>query len=156
MAKKTVSHLDKFTRKLKLCRNAESNPDMDQMVYDLKQRFVEAMDDDLNVAKALAAVFEFARQINPIMDKKGLSPADRQKVEDVLKNVDSVLGIMDLEPAIEKDQTVDALIRKREEARRAKNWTEADHIRRQLADMGIEVIDTLDVDRTIWRKEREP
>jgi cysteinyl-tRNA synthetase len=148
-AKNTVAHLDKFVKKLQICPAGELNPDMDQLVYDLRHKFMESMDDDFNVAPALAALFEFTREINRIMDRQGLSPGDKQKVEEVLKGIDSVLGVMDLELP-EPDEQVQDLIKKREAARRDKDWESADLIRQELREMGIELIDTRD--GTLWRK----
>ncbi len=148
-AKSTVAHLDKFVKKLQLCPQGEPHPDMDQLVYNLKHKFVESMDDDFGVAPALAALFEFTREINRLMDRKGLSSGDKQKVEKALKSIDSVLGVMELEPP-ETDEKVQALIKKREQARSDKDWASADRIRQELKQMGIEVIDTRD--GTVWRK----
>jgi cysteinyl-tRNA synthetase len=148
-AKNTLAHLDKFVKKLQLCPAAEPYADMDQLLYDLRHKFMESMDDDFSVAPALAALFEFTRKINKIMDQKGLSSDDKQKVEKVLKEIDSVLGVMDL-TIPEPDQQVQDLIKRREAARRDKDWESADRIRRELREMGIELIDTRD--GTVWRK----
>jgi cysteinyl-tRNA synthetase len=148
-AKNTVAHLDQFVKKLLICPEGEPHPDMDQLVYDLRHKFMESMDDDFNVAPALAALFEFTREINRIMDQKGLSPGDKQKVEDALKGINSVLGVMDLELP-EPDEQVKDLIKKRDAARRDKDWESADRIRQELGEMGIELIDTRD--GTVWRK----
>jgi len=149
IAKNTVAHLDKFVKKFQRCPGGEPHPDMDQLVYDLKHKFIESMDDDFSVAPALAALFEFTREINRIMDQKGLSPGDKQKVEEVLKSIDSVLGVMELELP-EPEKKVRDLIKRREAARREKDWESADRIRQELKEMGIEVIDTRD--GTVWRR----
>ncbi len=149
VARNTIAKLDKFIKKLRYCQAGPPHPDMDQLVYNLKHKFVEAMDDDFNVAPALAALFEFIRHINRIMDTKGLSATDKQKVEEVMEGMDSVLGVMDLEPT-KPDEKVDELVKRREEARRDKDWATADRIRQDLKGMGIEVTDTRD--GTIWRR----
>jgi cysteinyl-tRNA synthetase len=100
------------------------------------------------MAPALAAVFEFAREINKVMDNQGLSPNDKQKVQEVLKGINSVLGVMDLELP-EPDERIAALIKERDKARRDKDWKRADRIREELKEMGVEVIDTRD--GTVWR-----
>jgi cysteinyl-tRNA synthetase len=151
-AKNTLSHLDKFIRKLHACRAGAPNPDMDQLVYEVRQRFTGAMDDDLNIARALAALFQFTRKINRVMDKKGLASEDIGKVATVLKTLNDVLGIMDLEPP-EEDPGIEQWIRARDDAREKKDWAAADRIRLELKEMGIEVIDTRD--GTVWRKERD-
>ncbi|MFH1123769.1 MAG: cysteine--tRNA ligase, partial [Pseudomonadota bacterium] len=149
-AKRTLTHIDKFIEKLHFCRAGEPHPGMDQLVYNLKHQFVESLDDDFNIARGLATLFGFVREINRIMDRGELSPPDKEKVMGVLREIDSVLGIMDLEPP-EPDKNVEALIGKRDDARRAKDWSAADRIRLELKEMGIEVIDTKD--GTLWRKE---
>jgi len=153
MAKRTMAHLDKFTRKLGVCRSGRPNPEVDQIIFDLRQGFIDGMDDDFNVARALAALFEFTRRINRMMDKGGLTPSDKEKLEKALKGLNAVLGILDLEPP-HKDVAVEELIRSREEARRSKEWVTADRIRQQLGEMGVEVIDT--PNGTIWRREQGP
>jgi cysteinyl-tRNA synthetase len=108
------------------------------------------MDDDFNIAPALAAVFQFASQVNRIMDRQGLAQKDKERIKEYLDGINSVVGVMDLAPA-RPDKGVEELIIKREEARRIKDWETADRIRRELEEkMGIEVIDTKD--GTIWRK----
>ncbi|MFC1867849.1 cysteine--tRNA ligase [Thermodesulfobacteriota bacterium] len=153
MARKTISNLDKFIIKFHHCQPGPIHPDIDQVIYDLRYNFVEAMDNNFNIAPALAALFKFTRRINRIMDQKGLEPGDKDKVRKSLKEINSVLRVMDLEPA-KPDQGVKELIKKREEARISRDWGTADQIRRELEEkMGIEVIDTKD--GTIWRKKEE-
>jgi cysteinyl-tRNA synthetase len=124
---------------------------MDQLVYDLKYHFTESMDDDLNIAPALAALFRFTGRINKIMDTGGLAQGDKNKVQDCLAGINSVLGVMDLEPP-ELDQIAETLLREREKARKAKDWETADRIRRDLEEQkGIQVIDTKD--GPTWRKK---
>lgn len=150
MAKETVSNMDRFAAKLDHCRIGQPHPEIDQMVYDLRYNFIKAMDDDFNIAPALAAVFQFASQVNRIMDRQGLAQKDKERIKEYLDGINSVLGVMDLAPA-RPDKGVEELIIKREEARRIKDWETADRIRRELEEkMGIEVIDTKD--GTIWRK----
>jgi cysteinyl-tRNA synthetase len=152
MAKKTLANLDTFIQKLHLCPKGPLQADMDQVVYDLKHKFTEAMDDDLNIAKALAAIFEFSRDINKRMDRTGLAEEDRVKVMESLKNINAVLGVMNLEPRGE-DREVEALVMKREEARKRKDWAAADQIRDELSKIGVELTDTKT--GTLWRRDRD-
>ncbi len=151
-AKNTIAHLDLFVEKLRSCSSGVSHSEMDQLLYNLKHQFIEAMDDDLNMALALASLFEFTREINRAMDRNGLSTMDKQKVEEGLREINSVLKILDLEPS-KPELDVKKWIKKREEARREKDWAAADRIRQELKDMGIEVIDTKE--GPVWRKEKD-
>jgi cysteinyl-tRNA synthetase len=152
-ARNTVDHLDQFIRKIFFISEGNPVPDMDQLIYSLKTKFVAAMNDDFNVALALAALYEFTGSINRIMGQGGLAPPDKHKVVDTLGSINAVLGFMDLEPGIQDDR-VGEKVRKRDEARKDKDWDTADRIRRELRDMGIELIDTRD--GTIWRYGKRP
>ena len=149
-AKNTLSHLDKFIKKVNYCQSGPPHPEMDQIIYNLKNNFIQSLDDDFNIAPALAALFKFTREINRIMDKKGLSPDNKQKVNGVLESINSVLGVMELAPP-DPDPKIETLIKKREDARKEKDWESADRLRQELKDMGIEVIDTRE--GTTWRNK---
>ena len=140
-AKKTISNLDKFIKKIHSCKTGPLHSEIDQLAYDIRHTSVEVLDDDFNIAPALAALFHFIHRINIIMDKNGLSVSDKEKVLNTLERVNSVLAVMDLEPP-RADKDVEALIKKREEARRNKDWEKADQLRKELKEMGIEVFDT--------------
>ncbi|MBN2059748.1 MAG: cysteine--tRNA ligase [Deltaproteobacteria bacterium] len=146
-AKKTVSNLDKFIVKLQHCSYGQSRPETDQLIYDLKYKFTESMDDDFNIAPALAALFQFTREVNRIMDKKGLSEDDKAKFLESLEVIDSVLGIMDLTP-LKSDKSVESIVEEREKARKTGDWATADRLRNELKKKGVELSDTKD--GTIW------
>ena len=122
---------------------------MDQVVYNFRSKFTTSLDDDLNVASALAALFEFTHHINRVMDREGLADPDKKKVRDIMNSINSVLGVLDMEPA-EPDSKIEEFIKKREMARRNKDWAAADRIREELKGMGIALIDTKD--GPIWKR----
>ena len=86
------------------------------------------------------------------MDQRGLSPSDREKLLAALKRINSVLGFINLKPPAANPE-VDALIQKRELARSRKGWSEADILRKEIEEMGIEVIDTQEGPQ--WRRSVE-
>jgi cysteinyl-tRNA synthetase len=143
-----VARLDRFVDKLRTCQEGPVAGEIDQLIYDLKQRFVAAMDDDLNISQALAALFGFIHAINRIMDSQGLHRTDRKKVEDILSGLNSVLMIMDLE-RLKPSQEIEQLLQERTTAREIKDWQKADQIRNKLNELGVEVIDTRE--GTTWR-----
>ena len=152
VAKKTVARLDRFVDKLRTCQKGPVTGEIDQLIYDLKQQFVNAMDDDLNISQALAALFDFIHAINRIMDSQGLNLSDRKKVEGILSGLNSVLMIMDLEKS-EPSQRIEQLLQERAIARQTKDWSKADQIRNELNELGVEVIDTRE--GTTWRIVRD-
>jgi cysteinyl-tRNA synthetase len=105
-----------------------------------RESFRQAMEDDLNTADALAAVFELVRDINSsITDKSSAEFADGALR--ILTELTGVLGLLQKEEAgLEKE--IEALVEKREQARKNKDWSVADSIRDQLKNMGIILEDT--------------
>ena len=150
IAKKTLSNLDKFIIKLQNCPAGPNNPEAEQLVYDLKSKFTSSMDDDFNIAPALAALFQFAKEVNGVMEQKGISEADKIKFIESLESINEVLGILEIRP-VRSDKDIEALIEQREKARTAKDWGTADRIRNELGEQGIELIDTKD--GVIWRSK---
>lgn len=105
-----------------------------------KRKFEEAMDDDFNTADAISVIFEMVRDINSNID--GNSPKELIKyILDVFLNLSSVLGITYKKKELLDDE-IKELIEKRQEARKAKNWAEADRIRDELKKQGIVLEDT--------------
>jgi len=148
-ARNTLNHLDHFVQKARRCPKGDPDPEMDQKTYDLRHRFDEAMDDDLNIASALAALFRFMREINRIMDRRGIALPDKEKIFESLKRIDSVLGVLVLQPE-GADAEIETIVHQREEARKRKEWETADALRRRLLEMGVEVFDTRE--GPAWRK----
>jgi cysteinyl-tRNA synthetase len=147
-AKNTVRKLDRFIQQLIHYTPGDGYPDTDQLIYDIKQRFSDAMDDDFNISGALAALFEFVRQIRIPLSRWCLNEKERNDVLDVLKRIDSVLGIMNFteEPLSEEALK---LLKEREVLKASGDWEASDEIRKKLAGMGIEVSDT--ASGMIWR-----
>ncbi len=122
-----------------------------QKYYD---EFKEAMDDDFNTAKAIAILFELTRKIKSLE-----IPSDiRNEYAHALVEIGSVLGFFsDLEKKLAKDdlsgKLVEMMIEYRVLFKKEKNYTMADRIRNDLADIGIELLDTKD--GTIWKSKRK-
>ena len=106
-----------------------------------KQRFADAMDDDLNTADALGVIFDLVREANTVFAPGG-SAAGAQQVYDQLEELTGVLGL----PLKAKEEAVPAellqMARQRAEARKAKNWAEADRLRDAIAAAGYLLEDT--------------
>jgi cysteinyl-tRNA synthetase len=103
-------------------------------------RFVEAMEDDLNISGALAALFDMVRDGNTAIDS-GHPMGSLRAVVDLILDLDRVLGLFE-KPEDKPDSEVLRLADEREKARKAKNWSESDRLRKALADKGWEVRDT--------------
>ena len=122
----------------------------DAMIGKFLGEFQEAMDDDLNTAGALAALFTLIRDANTAIDAGNLSAGDANGIKSALLKVDPVLDIFP-----RRDETLDAeieqLIEARIAARKARNFAESDRIRDELLARGILLEDT--PAGTRWRRK---
>ncbi|MBQ6267797.1 MAG: cysteine--tRNA ligase [Clostridia bacterium] len=105
-------------------------------------QFIEAMDDDLNTADGLSAVFELVRDINGSLLGKGASKGDLTYAAEVFDKLTGVLGLVYNRKTETLDAEIDAMIEARTQARKERNWAEADRIRDALKEMGIVLEDT--------------
>ncbi len=108
-----------------------------------KEKFIHAMDDDLNTADAVSAVFELAREINTKINVS-TNPSKElcQFALDLFTDLTDVLGILYQKEDSELDREIEELIQKRNEARRNKDWATADKIRDELTRRNIVLEDT--------------
>lgn len=142
-AKNAVDRLTSFTHRLLDANGKESGEKITQLMAQVQKNFEEAMDDDLNISVALAALFDFVREVNKLMDNNLLSKKEAEEVYNLMLRFDKVLGVIGKAKKEEKlPKEAEELIRKREEARKAKDWKTADKIRDQLKAMGVIVEDT--------------
>ncbi|MCD8355462.1 MAG: cysteine--tRNA ligase [Clostridia bacterium] len=108
-----------------------------------RQKFIDAMDDDLNTADALAAVFELVRQINTDVKDPNCTHAFVQSCFDHMMELCGVLGLVGHLEKKTIDSEVEDLIAQRAAAKKAKNFAEADRIRDYLLnEKGIIIKDT--------------
>ncbi len=140
-AQKALDRVDKTIQGLlQASEDVEAYPDLDQLLYDIKNGFIGAMDDDLNISRAMAAVFKYVKNINALLQKRRLSAQCADRILDVFLQIDSVLGLFDFSNAAKGEQ-VRQLIRQRDRARNAKDWKKADRLREQLEQLGVVVMD---------------
>lgn len=110
--------------------------------YDVfRQKFIEAMDDDLNTADGISAVFELITAINT-QARGGATRAFAEASLKTLMEFCDVLGLLQTEEDNSVDADIQALIDERQAARKAKNFARADEIRDQLKAQGITLKDT--------------
>lgn len=107
-----------------------------------REQFISAMDDDLNTADAIASIFELVRDINTNVVGKTPSKALVEGAIAMFDELTGVLGLVYNRKTETLDSDVEDLIEARTNARKEKNWAEADRIRDQLKEMGIVLEDT--------------
>lgn len=118
-----------------------------------RQGFIAAMDDDFNMAGALAALFELVRAINQARDA-GADALHLRPAQELLRELTGVLGLRLAEKGAGGDDAaafVDLLVEVRDELRRQKHWSLSDRVRDRLAELGVILEDSRE--GTTWRWE---
>ena len=116
-------------------------------------QFEEALDDDLNTAEALGAIFEYVRETNTAMDAGEFKAGNAAAALELLAAFDLVFDVM--KPTAHagglSDEAIEALIAERVEAKRSKNFQRADAIRAELLEQGVILEDTREGAR--WKRK---
>jgi cysteinyl-tRNA synthetase len=150
LAGRTVERLNGFLQRLLFLSPCQSAPEVDQLVYEAKSGYQEAMDHDLNLPQALGHIFAFIKKVNRLLGKGLMDPRQVEQVLQFMAKVDQVLGVMDFGRA-KSDPEVDSLIAQREEARKSGHFDLADMIRDKIAALGVQIVDTPAGPR--WRRD---
>jgi cysteinyl-tRNA synthetase len=150
-AEANIERMDQFVRRLRGVTAGVGTVRAGSLTRAFLRDFERAMDDDLNMPKAMAALFRFQRGINSLIDAGKVTRADAESSLAALKRVDRVLGVMRFE---DDGRSVAVpilkLIQEREEARKRRDFKRADEIRSELRAKGIVVEDT--ATGPIWKK----
>ncbi len=123
-----------------------------------RERFFSDMDDDLNTAGALGAVFEAVKALNSALHEEGaLSEANKQEGVEFFRMVDEVLGVLDIPELLgnaagnAEDERIEKLVEERNQARKNKNFARGDEIRDMLLEEGIILKDS--PEGTKWHRK---
>jgi cysteinyl-tRNA synthetase len=141
-AEESLRRLTDFLARLGGIANAGSHPEVTARVDEGVQAFSDAMQDDLNTAAALGAVFELVRALNSAMDAGGVGAGDVPAIRQAFDRFDRVLGVLSLRRAEDEQPPVpvaeiERLIEERHAARRRRDFAAADRIRDDLAARGV-------------------
>ncbi len=140
-ARHTLDRLDECINRLQHLKDGHPYGETDQFIYDLKQGFADAMDDDLNISEAFSTIFKFVRKVNKLVRDGRLDRSGAVSIIDALKKTDTVLHILNF-AYDELTPELVALLNERADARRQKDWARADQIRDLLTEKGFIVKDT--------------
>ena len=122
-------------------KNAADGGEIPAFIEERKNEFITAMEDDLNTADAIAAIFMLVRDINTAI-ANGAGKATLEACADMFDQLTGVLGLVYNRKTEALDSEIEELIEKRTEARKAKDFKTADEIRDKLKEMGIILEDT--------------
>jgi len=111
-----------------------------EIIDGFKNRFLKALENDLNIPMAISHLFAFLRGIQQVL-KRGISSANREMLLKALKESDQILQIMEF-PSEEQREEVLNILEVRKEARKKKDFATSDKLREELSKFGLEVMDT--------------
>jgi cysteinyl-tRNA synthetase len=141
-AQASIQRLEDFMLRAKeIAKAGEPSAAFSAEVRTARDRFVDAMDSDLNVSAALAAIFDFVRFAYQKDSQKEITGGDAQAAVDFLKEVDGILNILRAQPEL-LDEEIAQQIEARQAARKRRDFAEADRIRQWLLSKGIQLEDT--------------
>lgn len=136
-------------------KNASTDISDDEEIIKLidgrKEQFITAMDDDLNTADGIAAIFDLVSDINTKIINKDVSKNVCTAAADMFDELTGVLGLVYNRKSNSLDEEIEKLIEERQQARANKDWATADRIRDELKAQGITLKDT--PQGVIWTKD---
>ena len=161
-AAKSIERLRDFEFRLASTRFlAGKNEALTERSREAIRQFEDGMDDDLNTAEALAAIFEYVRAINTAIDQNEFCEDNRWEAAKVLEIFDSVFDVLKAangqtpdtaaENCAPSDDEIEGMIAERSAAKKAKDFKRSDEIRAALLDSGIILEDTKDGVR--WKRK---
>jgi cysteinyl-tRNA synthetase len=128
--------------------NHENGENIDEFIHKVGIEFDNALDSDLNTHLALSAFFQLVKETNRLAADEKLGKENSNVIKTELKRMLEILGLSIPEITDEEKEEVNQMIKKREEARKEKQFEEADKIRDRLNEMNVELIDHKG--KTIW------
>ncbi|HUA21324.1 MAG TPA: cysteine--tRNA ligase [Bryobacteraceae bacterium] len=149
-----IERLRNFKLRLETDKFAEGvNEKIAERARTAVHQFEEGLDDDLNTAEALAAVFEFVRDANTAMDAGEFRAGNAAAALDFLERFDRIFAVLE-PPRTEtglSDAGVERLIGERAQAKKSRNFARSDQIRQELLDAGVILEDTKEGTR--WKRK---
>lgn len=141
--KHSLQRLNDFIQRMLEIKAPGGTGAADKIMDDTLKAFSEALADDLNISVALAAVFELVRVVNSLSDAGKVQAEDAQKIIQLLRRLDTVLGLLTFEKEVDGiPHELNEALHKRNQARKDKNWALADTLRDFILKSGYIIEDT--------------
>ena len=152
-ARRSLDRIKEFLFRLKSSKfKPGRNPAISAVLTTARKQLDAALDDDLNTAQALAAVFGLIKEGNIALTEGALEEENRSEILQWFEVVEQRLGIVPtVEALVQVDEKIDSLIAQRNEARRNRDFAKADRIKQELLDLDVIIEDTRE--GTKWRRK---
>ncbi|CCB92264.1 cysteinyl-tRNA synthetase [Waddlia chondrophila 2032/99] len=140
--KHSLQRLQDFVYRLQGVTGRETHHALDALLDQALLGFANGLADDLNISVALASLYELVRDVNGLIDQGKLGEGDANRVLELLKRFNSVLGVIDFE--MKEESIPDDLIQALDDriaARQNKDWSEADRLRDYIQSRGYVIED---------------
>jgi cysteinyl-tRNA synthetase len=149
-ADSAVKRLDEFAVRLGPTPHPDPAPEGGREIDQVRQRWDEALRDDLNLQAAVGHLFEFIKAFNPRLESGKATAEERAAAMAMLRHANGILDVIEFPQAV--DAEVEKLIAERQAARDRRDFARSDEIRQQLLGMGIQLDDTREGTR--WKRVR--
>jgi len=134
----TLNRLYDFIKRLKSVNESTTYKNFSKLISKVKKEFEDSINDDLNTPNALAAISDFVRETNKLLDENKLGKSQTKQAMETMFDFDKVLGLNLAEVKEEKlSNEIMEKIKQREEARAKKDFKTSDKIRTELKEKGI-------------------
>ncbi len=141
--KSALQRLNDFIQRLHEISSMQVGGRAEELCQKTFDHFAEALADDLNISAALAALFDFVREMNGLCDAGQIGKEEAQKALDLIRKLDSILGVLSFE---KQESAIPAELQeafeRRLQARKDKNWKLADELRDFIQQRGYTIEDT--------------
>ncbi len=138
----SLQRITDFVDRLSSIKVSSKGIEGSKIALKMKEDFRAALADDLNISAALSAFFEAIREINGLCDLGEVGVEEASLILKTVHEIDSVLGILDLQVEEEIPQSLLEALEKRQQARKEKNWALADECRVFIAENGYKIEDS--------------
>ncbi len=144
----TITSLDNTLKRLKSYtpRNTKVRREFRNELQESMQKFVAALENDIDTVIALTEVFELTTRVNRDIDDISLTTKEVSSVIEILKSWDMVMGVMDWSLLESKTipEEIQKLAEARQEAKKNKDFAQADSLRQEIESQGYAIIDGKD------------
>ncbi len=138
----SLERIQNFIQRLQHAPEDVVNPANIHTLLEKAQHYFDtAICDDINISQALAALFDLIREVNAIMDQRALPKKSALLVLELLQKFDKILGVLSFESVTVIPSELQEALEKREQARKNKNWSEADRLRDLIQEKGYLIED---------------